>query len=171
MASGRLSDAAIIAQIPEARARERLDRRLGHRTTRATYDRTHKRIVLELTNGVQFAFPARSVAALRGATAAQLAAVTVDRSGHAIRWEALDVDLSVPGLLLAAVGDEVARHHVASMLGKSRSPAKTAAARANGAKGGRPKKSTTAKGGARALPAPPRSSIQPRPSGRGASRV
>jgi hypothetical protein len=140
MTSVRLSDAAIIAQIPEARAREQLDRRRGHRTRSARYDRTHKRIVLELTNGVQFAFPVRSIPALTSATVAQLAEVKVAPSGHALRWRSLDVDLSVPGLLLAAVGADAKRHHFARMLGKSRSPAKAAAARRNGAKGGRPKR-------------------------------
>jgi hypothetical protein len=60
--------------------------------------------VLELTNGFLFAFPVGSIPALTGAAASQLATVEIDASGGALRWDALDVDLSVPGLLLSAVG-------------------------------------------------------------------
>lgn len=140
MNNHRVTDADVLAQIPAAREREKLDRTRGRRTKSAKYDRTHKRIVLELTNGIQFAFPVQSIPALSSATASQLSEVDVDPSGSAIRWESLDVDLSVPGLLLSAVGTEEKRQHLASMLGKSSSPAKAEAARVNGLKGGRPKK-------------------------------
>jgi hypothetical protein len=60
------------------------------------------------------------------------------RSWHGAALEALDIDMSVPDLLARVFGT---RSHVARPAGQVRSPAKTAAARANGAKGGRPRKS------------------------------
>jgi len=138
--SSALSAADILAQIPAARAREAHAHKNGLRATSARYDRTAERVVLELTNGCLFGFPARAIPALRTATASQRAAVEVDASGGAVRWTALDIDLSVPGLLLAAVSPAERQQHLAKMLGQSTSLQKAAAARQNGAKGGRPKK-------------------------------
>jgi hypothetical protein len=135
-----MTDAEILAQIPAARARERRERKQGLRARAATYDRTARRVVVELTNGYLFAFPVRAIPALKAATEAQLAAVEIDPSGSALRWADLDVDLSVPGLLLSAVGAEEKLRHLASLAGRVRTDAKARAARANGLKGGRPKK-------------------------------
>ena len=146
MASLPISDAEILAQIPAARARDAQDRKQGRRATSARYDRRAERVVLELTNGFLFAFPVRAIPELRRATPSQRAAVAVNRGGSALRWEALDVDLSVAGLLLSAVGADERRRDVARMLGQATSPTKAATSRANGAKGGRPKKSTATDG-------------------------
>lgn len=140
MASHTLSDAEILAQIPAARARERRERKQGLRASTVCYDKASRRVILELTNGYLFAFPVRSVPSLNGATTPQLAEVQLDPSGSGLRWESLDVDLSVPGLLLSALGVEERLRHLASLAGSVRSDAKTRAARANGRKGGRPSK-------------------------------
>ena len=145
MRSSSLSEADILAQIPGARAREAQARKQGLRATSARYDRAAERVVLELTNGFLFGFPVRSIPALRTATATQRAVVQVDASGGALRWEALDIDLSVPGLLLSAVSPAERRQHLASLVGKSTSVRKAAAARKNGAKGGRPRKQVLVK--------------------------
>ena len=144
MAERRLSDARILAQIPAARSREARARRRGLRATSATYDRTTRRVVLELTNGYLFAFPVAAIPALNAATPSQLATVEIDPSGGALRWDEIDVDLSVPGLLLSAVGVDQRLRHLASLAGQVRSDAKATAARANGRKGGRPKKRAAA---------------------------
>jgi hypothetical protein len=140
MARRRLSDAEILAQIPAARARERRERKRGLRATSARYDRTTGRVVLELTNGCSFAFPTRAIPALQSASASELVTVEIDPSGGALRWDDLDVDLSVPSLLLSAVGVDERLRHFASLAGRVRSDAKARAARTNGKKGGRPKK-------------------------------
>ena len=95
MAKRSLSHAEILAQVRAARARERQERRRGLRARTATYDRTARRVVLELTNGYLFAFPVRAISALDAAPDSQLAKVEIDPSGRALRWEGLDVDLSV----------------------------------------------------------------------------
>lgn len=140
MAERRLTDADIVAQIPAARAREARERKQGLRAISAKYDRTARRVVLELTNGYSFAFPVASIRALDGGTPAQLAAVEIDPSGGALRWDSLDADLSVPGLLLSALGVEERLRHLASLAGRVSTDAKARAARSNGLKGGRPAK-------------------------------
>jgi hypothetical protein len=140
MVSRPVSDAEILAQVPAARVREQSARRSGHRARTVRYARAAERVVIELANGVLFAFPVSQVAALRRATAAQLAKVSLDASGASVRWDALDVDLSVAGLLLSAVAPVERRRELAREAGRATSPAKAAAARANGARGGRPRK-------------------------------
>jgi hypothetical protein len=139
MANRQLSDAAILAQIPAARRRDGAQRKKGLRAVSARYDRKAQRVMLELSTGYLFAFPVRSIDALSEATAAQLATVDVHPSGVSLRWDVLDVDLSVPGLLLSAIGEKEQRRQLASLAGRATSTAKAKAARENGAKGGRPK--------------------------------
>lgn len=140
MAIRRLTDAEILRQIPPARVAERAARTRGHRARAVRFDRSTGRVVLELSSGVLFAFPIAGIPALRRATPAQLARVETNASGSTLRWDALDVDLSVAGLLLAAVDPAERRRYLASLAGHATSPAKAAAARTNGAKGGRPRK-------------------------------
>lgn len=141
MASGpRTSKAKILAQLPAARAREARARRAGLRATAASYDRRTGRVMLELTSGYVFGFPTAAIPALDGASPEQLATVELSPGSSGLHWDALDVDLSVPGLLLASLGRSQRLSELARLAGQVTSPAKAAAARANGAKGGRPKK-------------------------------
>ena len=126
------------AQIDAAAERGQIARRTEPRAARARYDRTAGHVVVELTNGCVFAFPPRLAQGLDGATDDQLAAVEILGAGHGLHWEALDADLSVPGLLAGLFGT---RAFMARQAGQATSPAKAAAARRNGTKGGRPRKS------------------------------
>jgi hypothetical protein len=141
MAKSRSARTKILAQIPAARAREAWDRRTGRRATSVSYDRRTGRIMMELTSGFVFGFPAKAIPALAKATPQQLARVTLSPSGSGLHWEELDADLSVPRLLLSSVTRSENLSELARLAGRARSPAKAAAARANGAKGGRPRKS------------------------------
>ena len=143
MASPRTSRAAILAQIRAARARDARDRREGRRAIAAHYDRRSGRVIMELTSGYLFGFPAKAIPALARATSAQLAAVALSPSGGGLHWAALDVDLSVPGLLLSSLGIAEQRRELARLAGRVTSRAKVVAARANGAKGGRPRNAAT----------------------------
>jgi hypothetical protein len=140
MAKPRTSKAKILRQIPAARARESVERQAGRRAVAAYYDRKTGRVMLELTNGFVFGFPTKSIPALARATADQLGAVTLSPGGSGLHWDALDADLSVPGLLLSSIGRSDKLSELARLAGRSTSPAKAAAARANGTKGGRPRK-------------------------------
>jgi hypothetical protein len=129
------TDAEIRAQIPAARAGARADREAGLRATSVRYDARNRRLVLELTNGYALAIPVSTLPDLVEATAAQLAGCELDGSGGVLSIPALDADYSVAGLVLALTAREVGR-----LGGAARSEAKTRAAKANGAKGGRPRK-------------------------------
>ena len=107
------------------------------RAQSARYDRKSPRIVVELTNGSTFAFPARLAQGLEQATDDELAAVEVLGEGYGLHWEKLDADFTVPGLLAGIFGT---KRYMAQLAGRSTSAAKATAARVNGAKGGRPRK-------------------------------
>ncbi len=126
------------AEIDAAVARGKRARLLEPRARSARYDASSGRVIVELTNGCTFAFPARLAQGLEGATDEQLAAVEVLGAGYGLHWEELDTDLSIPGLLAGLFGTAAwtARH-----AGQATSPAKAVAARVNGRKGGRPRKS------------------------------
>lgn len=108
---------------------------------RARYDRRTGRVLVDLTNGCSFTFPARSLQGLQKATDAELAEVEILGAGYGLHWETLDADFTVPGLLMGVFGTRRwMASEMARLAGRARSPAKAAAARANGRKGGRPRK-------------------------------
>jgi len=126
------------ARIDAALERGRTARLHEPRAAAVRYDRKLDRVIVELTNGCTFAFPPRLAQGLETATADQLAQVVILGAGYGLHWEARDTDLSIPGLLAGLFGT---RAFMARHAGQATSPAKAAAARTNGAKGGRPRKS------------------------------
>ena len=125
------------AQIDVALERGRTTRQLEPRAAAARYDRQLGRVVVELNNGCTFAFPPRLAQGLETATEEQLAQIELLGAGSGLHWEALDADLSIAGLLAGLFGT---RAYMAQHAGHATSSAKAAAARANGTKGGRPRK-------------------------------
>ncbi len=132
----------ILTQARTARQRDDHERTQGRRALAARYDRGSGRIPVELSNNDHFGFPTSRVPQFVTATSAQLAAVEVSPGGGALHWEALDVDLSVPGLLLESVGRAQRLSDMARLAGQVTSLANAKASRANGAKGGRPRKAS-----------------------------
>ena len=126
------------AQIAAAEERGRIAAQSEPRAARARYDRRRGAMVIALTNGCSFTFPPRLAQGLENASDDEIARFEVLGNGYGLHWEGLDVDLSIPGLLAGLFGT---RAHMARHAGQARSAAKAAAARANGAKGGRPRKS------------------------------
>lgn len=129
------------AQIDAALERGKLALETEPRAATARYDRQLDRVIVDLTNGCTFAFPPRIAQGLETATADQLAEVEILGLGYGLHWEGLDVDLSLPGLMAGILGTKA---YMARRAGQASSPAKAAAARANGAKGGRPRKAARA---------------------------
>jgi hypothetical protein len=125
-------------QIDAALARGEAARLAEPRAASARYDRQFDCVIIDLTNGCTFAFPPRLAQGLETATADDLAQVEVLGTGSGLHWEALDADLSVSGLLAGLLGSAA---HMARRAGRATSTAKAVAARANGAKGGRPRRS------------------------------
>lgn len=58
-----------------------------------------RRIFMELTDGRIISFPAGRFKRLAAATDSQLAEVTLEVGGHALRWESIDEDITVPGIV------------------------------------------------------------------------
>ncbi|WP_353198015.1 DUF2442 domain-containing protein [Sandarakinorhabdus sp.] len=112
------------------------------RAASARYDAGSGRVMVELANGCLFAFPARLVQDLAGASDADLAVIDIGPHGLGLSWPAIDADIWLPALVNGVFGT---RRWMAGEMGRKggavRSPAKTAAARSNGSKGGRPRKS------------------------------
>lgn len=104
------------------------------------YERSSGRIVVEFGNGTAFLVPAGLLQGLENAEPEALA--NVELLGETgLHWPALDVDFTIEGLMQGVFG--TARFMEASRRGgQSRSPAKAAAARLNGQRGGRPRKSS-----------------------------
>ncbi len=108
------------------------------RAKTARYDARHDRVVVEMTNGCVFAFPPRLAEGLRNATPAQLRGVEVTPRGGGLHWETLDVDLSVPRLVLGVFGSRAWMSELGRRGGSASSRAKALSARRNGKLGGRP---------------------------------
>ncbi len=111
------------------------------RALAANYDRRTKKIVIHLSSRVDLSFLPEDAQGLERAKASELEPIEISPSGLGIHFPKLDADLYVPALLEGFLGS---KHWMAARLGRlggrSRSPAKKAASRANGRMGGRPKK-------------------------------
>lgn len=137
MARRTVRDENILAQIPTARRRAQVSHPLA---AKARYERAHRRLHVTLTNGATLLVPIDLIASLRHATDVELADVSVGVAGVGLRWERLDEDLSMAGLARVALGRQVLLRASGAAGGASRTAAKVQASRANGLKGGRPRK-------------------------------
>jgi|ERR1035437_3583872 hypothetical protein len=128
----------------EATARMKVMKASTPAAIAAYYDRKTKKIVVDLSTGLGVFFSPQDAQGLENATPAQLSDIEITPAGFGLHFPKLDADLYVPGLLDGAMGS---RKWMAARLGaqggKARSLAKRTAARANGALGGRPRKSAT----------------------------
>ncbi len=135
----QLTARQIEAQIDAAIKRQPEIDAVEPRAIEVTFD--DGRFTLHFTNGASFSFLARSVEAIATLPIEVLATVELTPSGKGLRWDEPDIDLSIQGLLLGIFGSNVWMKEIASKGGSSTSEKKKAASRANGKKGGRPKKS------------------------------
>lgn len=115
-------------------------RQSGH-AVRAEYDAGERRLVVGLSSGVTLLVPVELMEGLAEADPAALHEIEITPSGLGLHWPALDADVYVPGLMQGVFGS---KRWMAAQLGaaggRARTAAKAAAARQNGAKGGRPRK-------------------------------
>ncbi len=109
----------------------------------ARYNRANKRLIVTLHNGVELAVPVHLLEGLAGQDPDALSDIEITPTGLGLHWPALDADVYVPALLGHVYGSSswMARQ-LGAQGGKVSTPAKAAAARANGSKGGRPRKQT-----------------------------
>ena len=132
----KLTRAEVLAQIPAARAAGRDAQRQAWWPADVSYERSRDRVIVSFRDGKSLAVPRAGIPELVDASPEQLE--HVELAGEGIRWDALDVDVSVPNLISEWLGPHFSTSASGRMGGRSRSRAKAAAARANGAKGGRP---------------------------------
>ncbi len=109
--------------------------------TAVCYDRRRDRVVVSLSTGAELAFPPRIVQGLENATLAELSEIEISPSGFGIHFPKLDADLYLPSLLQGIFGSKAwMAAQLGAAGGRARTKAKSAAARANGKRGGRPRK-------------------------------
>ena len=131
----------INAELRAAQARGRAVFANEPRAVAARYDPDAGRVIVELASGCSYAFPAALVQDLQGAGPDDLACVEVDGLGFNLHFSALNVDLYVPALVAGIFGTNAwMARELARIAGRTTSAAKAVASRANGAKGGRPRK-------------------------------
>lgn len=130
---------ALRAQFAAAREAERIADLTEPRAREAYYDAASGRIVVELKLGGAVAFSPAMYTELAGRSPEELSGVQPAFSGEALEWEDLDVHIAVAGVLVRMLGPALPRAF-AQKGGSSTSERKAAAARANGARGGRPRK-------------------------------
>ncbi|HEX5725310.1 MAG TPA: DUF2442 domain-containing protein [Longimicrobiaceae bacterium] len=123
------------AEVRAARKRAREEAAVEPRAQGAWFDTGLGIVLVKLRNGCVFGFPPEAVRELADAPVHLIDAVEVDVDGEALHWEALDADVSVPGLIARMTN---LKAWAPKYLGQSTSPAKAKAARENGRKGGRP---------------------------------
>lgn len=129
-----------LARADEALARGQVEQAGAVRAESAHYDPRKKLIVLGLSNGSTLSFPPNLALGLAGAPAADLVDIEITPLGVGLHWPKLNADLTVEGLLLGMFGSRSWMRAHAAKAGSVKSAAKTRAAQANGAKGGRPRK-------------------------------
>jgi Protein of unknown function (DUF2442) len=110
----------------------------------AHYDRRIGRIVIHLSSKLDVAFSPHDAEGLENASPSQLDPIEISPSGFGIHFPKLDADLYLPALLEGFLGSKKwMASRLGSVGGKSRSAAKTTAAKENGRLGGRPKTKKT----------------------------
>ena len=106
------------------------------RAISAKFDAKSKRLVIDLRSGVTFLLPVKLVEGLEKATGKELSEVEILGSGAALHWDSINVDLSIPDLLMGVFGTKGWRN--------KNSPTKAKSSRKNGKLGGRPAKQNAA---------------------------
>lgn len=120
---------------------ERMRRPAGPRVREARCESGVLHLTLDgaALDGATISVPANQVAPLAGLSPEQLRQVEVRANGTVLVWREANVDFSASGLIERIVGVQSQRAHLTAIAG-SVTEAKATAARANGAKGGRPRK-------------------------------
>jgi hypothetical protein len=130
----RTTDAQIDAAIKHARE----NKKAGTRILAAHFDRASDTIVVKLSTKATVMVPRTAIPGFASIDPRQLADLTRQSSGLSVWSKAADAGLRIETLLQIAAGPALTT--AGGILGRTSTPAKAAAARTNGRKGGRPRK-------------------------------
>ena len=128
----------------QARARGKARAKDPSAVVDARYDPHADAIDLRFSGGGSMSIPRRFVLGLERASESKMESIVISPAGDALSWPSLDLDVYVPGLVERAFGTRLFAASTGRRGGRRRSKAKAAAAKANGAQGGRPRKRLTA---------------------------
>ena len=137
----QIPDAAISEQ-DVLKAEQRMHKRLQAtpHAVAARYDEATHRLQITLDSGIELAVPCALIQGLERSVAQDFDRLELSPTGFGLHVPSLDADIYLPALLQGVFGD---RRWMAQQLGRKGggaiSPAKSAAARANGKLGGRPR--------------------------------
>ncbi|MDR3517403.1 MAG: DUF2442 domain-containing protein [Azospirillaceae bacterium] len=113
----------------------------GPKATAVRYDSDIGRVVVSLSTGIDITFPPHAAQGLETAKPEQLDTIEITPSGFGLHFPKLDADIYLPALLEGFLGSVPwSASRLGAAGGSVTSKAKAAASRANGKRGGRPRK-------------------------------
>ena len=127
-------------ELGQAIAAGRRRRATERRATGVRYNSDRDAVEIELTDGAAVRLPRAMVEEFRDVPPVEMAKLRVSSAGYGIKLDEHDIDISVHGLIAALATPGDAASSLGKLGGAARSDAKRVSARANGAKGGRPRK-------------------------------
>lgn len=123
--------------IKSGRARERTATKIKA----ARYDQRSDAVVATLSTGATLTVPRRAVPGFAKVSPRRLSDLAITPGGEGLWSDSVDDGVLLEQLLVQAAGETTLGTIGARINASKRSPARAAASRANGAKGGRPRKS------------------------------
>jgi hypothetical protein len=137
------TDAEIDAAIERAKILE------GEPLAKAVqYVQRLKLLIVKLTTGRRLVIPLEDLQGLENATTKQLQNIEILGRGTGINFPTIDVAFYVPSLIEGLYGNRRWMSELGKRGGSAKTEAKQIASRANGAKGGRPRKTVDTRQGA-----------------------
>jgi hypothetical protein len=123
-------------------ARKRAHELKSHvpRVVSARHNSARHSLEIEFESGTMLNVPLSALQGLHAARPSELRIMEVSPSGYGIHVPAVDADIYVPALLEGVFGTKAWMSERSRKGGQATTPAKKAAARANGSLGGRPRK-------------------------------
>lgn len=121
-------------------AKRRIKR--GDMAASVVYEARLRRLRIELVSGVGVSVPVKKIQGLEDASPAAIKMVVLTGRGYGLYWRSLDLDVSVSDLIAGCFGSQAWMRALARQGGRATSSAKADAARNNGKKGGRPRKTS-----------------------------